>query len=354
VATSVTSNSSLTPEQVAARKLGIGGSDAASVLGCNPYRSALELYELKVGLREPDPPNAQMKRGIYLEAVARRLYTELTGRKVRRIKQQTHLIYPHMICNVDGQIVGDKERGRGVLELKCPAMWTFAKIDREGLPLHYIVQMQHNLAVTGCSWGSFALFNADLWKLRHFDVERDNELIDALIVKEEQFWYQHIVKRLPPPEVPDTSPELMAQLAKAEGAVGGGELIVRNDEEWGAAARMMLEARELVETAENLKASAQDRLKALMVEKGAVEGGGIRCYWTARDGKQMFDREALEKSRPLDRDKVIAVLSRHIGAETIAAQLGQECWVDFDAFKKRGKPYDDFRVYQLRSVGVGD
>jgi putative phage-type endonuclease len=354
MATSVTSG--LTNEQLEARKLGIGGSDAASVLGCNPYRSARELYELKLGLREPDAPNAQMKRGIYLEAVARRLYTELTGRKTRRIKQQVHPSYPFMLCNVDGQIVGDK-RGPGVLELKCPAIWTFAKVKREGLPLHYIVQMQHNLTVTGCKWGSFALFNADAWELIHFDVARDIDLIDALIVKEEQFWRQHIEQRVPPPEVSNTTPELVAQLAKAEAAGGGGELILRNDEEWNEAARMTLEARELLETAENLKASAQEKLKLLMGKVSAVEGGGIRCYWSERDGRRSFDRKALEATAPLDRIAVATAINQrvmHDGTkDALLAEL-VNCGVDLTKFEKVGQPYDDFRVYQLRSVGVGD
>jgi len=352
--TSVTSG--LTKEQIEARKLGIGGSDAASVLGCNPYRSARELYELKLGLREPDPPNAQMKRGIYLEAVARRLYTELTGRGTRRLKQQVHPSYPFMLCNVDGMIVGTKRDTPGVLELKCPAIWTFAKVKREGLPLHYIVQMQHNLAVTGYKWGSFALFNADAWELIHFDVERDLDLIDALYVKEEQFWRQHIEKRVPPPEVPNTTPELVAQLAKAEAASGGGELILRSDAEWCEAARMYLEAKELGETSENLLASAKEKLQALMVQKGAVEGGGLRVYWSEQDGRVTFDRKALEASAPLDRLAVGAAINQRVMNDdtktAILADLGQ-CGVDLKTFEKQGKSFDVFKAYQVRA-GIGD
>lgn len=352
--TSVTSG--LTKEQIEARKLGIGGSDAASVLGCNPYRSARELYELKLGLREPDAPNAQMKRGIYLEAVARRLYTEITKRGVRRLKQQVHPSYPFMLCNVDGMIVGTGNDTPGVLELKCPAMWTFAKIKREGLPLHYIVQMQHNLAVTGYKWGSFALFNADAWELIHFDVERDVDLIDALIVKEEQFWLQHVTPRVPPPEVSNTTPELVAQLAKAEQAAGGGELILRSDPEWCDAARMYLEAKELGETSENLLASAKEKLQALMGQKGAVEGGGLRVYWSEQDGRVTFDRKALGASAPLDRLAVgAAINARVMNDDTktdILTDLAQ-CGVNLKMFEKQGKAFDVFKAYQVRA-GVGD
>jgi putative phage-type endonuclease len=351
--TSVTSG--LTKEQIEARKLGIGGSDAASVLGCNPYRSARELYELKLGLREPDPPNAQMMRGIYLEEVARRLYTQLTGRKARRHAQATHKSYPFMLCNVDGVILNDP-RGPGVLELKCPAIWTFAKVKREGLPLHYIVQMQHNLAVTGYKWGSFALFNADAWELIHFDVERDLDLIDALIVKEEQFWRQHVEKRIPPPEVPNTTPELVAQLAKAEEAAGGGELILRSDAEWCETARMYLEAKDLGETSANLLASAKEKLQALMGEKGAVEGGGLRVYWSEQGGRKSFDRKTLEATKPLDAIAVAAHINGFAMLTTLQEKLLdglKNCRVAFAKFEKQGEPFDVFKAYQVRA-GIGD
>ncbi len=39
---------SLTLEQLIARQAGFGGSDAASVLGVNPFMTPLELYESKV------------------------------------------------------------------------------------------------------------------------------------------------------------------------------------------------------------------------------------------------------------------------------------------------------------------
>ena len=55
------SNGILTPDEAAARarwleerKSGIGGSDAASAVGCDPYRDALTLWSEKSGLIEPE------------------------------------------------------------------------------------------------------------------------------------------------------------------------------------------------------------------------------------------------------------------------------------------------------------
>ena len=41
-------------EWLEARKNGIGGSDAATILGLNPYKTTIELWEEKTGKREAE------------------------------------------------------------------------------------------------------------------------------------------------------------------------------------------------------------------------------------------------------------------------------------------------------------
>jgi putative phage-type endonuclease len=324
-------------------------------MGVDQYRTALDIYQAKVGEREPDAPNAAMKRGTFLEPVARKLYSELTGRKVRQQPQRQHASYPWMIGNVDGQILGD-ERGPGILEIKCPSIWSFAKIEREGLPLSYVIQAMHYMEVFGYAWASFAIFSAELWRMIHVDVPRDDELASALVLQEQRFWMAHVEKRVPPPVQVNTAPDLMAALAKAEAAAGDAKLIVRNDPEWAEAARMYTEAREIVETGENLLETSKERLKALMVERGAVEGSGLRVYWSEQDGRVTFDRKALEASAPLDRIAVATAINQRVMNDdtkvAILADLGQ-CGVNLKTFEKQGKSFDVFKAYQVR-IGVGD
>lgn len=352
----------LTPEQLAARRQGIGGSDAGAILGVDSYRSALDIYEQKLGLRDPAPPNAAMKRGIHLEAVARKLYTELTGRRVRRIGQRVNATpgFGFMLCNVDGMILADhlaESRGRpqgpGVLELKCPGVWAFAKIKREGLPLSYIAQMQHNLVVTGYGWGSFALFNADLWELIHFDVVADPDLQQALILKEQEFWMEHVEPRIPPVAAPAPAPEISGRLQESTGA---GELILRNDPEWAAAAAQFTEADEIAETGTHLKHVAQEKLQKLMGKYGVCEGAGIRCYWTEQSGRRSFDRKALEHSAPLDRIAVATKINERVMHDATKAGILADlpsCAVDFTQFETVGKPFEMFRLYRV-AAGTGD
>lgn len=353
MATRVTSIG-LTAEQVEARKLGIGGSDAAAVLGVDPYRTALDIYEIKLGLKQPDPPNAAMKRGTHLEGIARSLYRELTGRKIRQIKQRTHPTYPFMRCLVDGEVVGD-DRGRGVFEAKCPGLHVFSKIEREGLPLHWITQMCHNIEVTGCTWGSFAIFSAELWRLIHFDVERDGDLARALVQAERIFWEQHVVAKVPPTVTDNTAPELLSQLAKAQQDAGTGELVVRSDTEWVEAAGAYIEAKQILESGEHLVEVTKAKLQGLMGGFGATEGGGLRCYFTQQPGRSSFDKKALAAAKPLDREKVLAVIAEYpdgLRALELVGRL-EGAGLDLSVFEKVGKPFERFAAYQVRA-GVGD
>lgn len=342
---------SLTPEQITARRQGIGGSDAAAVLGASPYKTPHDVYLEKIGQRPPVEANAGMKRGIYLEPVAADLYSEITGRQLRRQPQRTHRDHPWMMGNVDRQILAG-EGGvaeTGILEIKCPMVHTFAKIKREGLPLNYAIQMQHYLAVYGYDWGSFAAFNADRWELIKFDVEADRTFHEALINQEEKFWREHVEARVPPAEVRVQID--LSQLPKPEG-----EIVHRDDPEFAEAVATFKEARSLKETAEFLEQAAKAKMKEIIGGFGAVEGAGVRVYFAQRNGRKTFDKDALVKAAPLDRGVVfgrLADLLHDVGGDhpAILSRLSEViggATLDLSAFDKIGKPFEDFRVYPVR------
>src|ERR1700694_1448834 len=74
-----------------AGRAGIGGSDAAAILGLDPWRSGLDVWRSKV---EPTPPTEEerflFKLGHLLEPVTARLYSEQTGREVTAPNPEIH------------------------------------------------------------------------------------------------------------------------------------------------------------------------------------------------------------------------------------------------------------------------
>jgi len=335
------------------RKKGIGSSDAAAVIGADPWRTPLDLYLEKIGEGPERVETKQMKRGKYLEPVAVDVYSTLTGRIVERVgKQITHPSYAFMIANLDRNVFRDESAREvttdiGVLEVKCPNIRTWSRIKREGLPVYYSVQMQHYLAVTNRTWGAFALFNSDLWELIHFDIERDDIFIQKLIAAEQDFWMLHVEPRNPPAAL---QVEFKIELPPVEG-----ELILRQDPDWQEAARAYMEALVLQEDAKSVVEFDKARLKELMGKLGAVEGAGLRCYWSQRKGRVTFDKKALEKNKPLDSFQVGMAIAawedrNDITPSKVVLDLVERlkaCTMDLTKFDKTGEPFEEFRSYPV-------
>ena len=277
------------------RRSGIGGSDTPVIVLGNdhPFTSPRELWEQKVGIRKDDEPTPPMLRGTALEPTVATLYAGETERKLQRVNSiLQHPDHHWMIGNIDRQIVGVKGRNPGILEIKCPGLRTFGKIKREGIPDYYQLQMQHYFAVSGRTWGAFAIFNAEMWELIHFDVERDDELIELIIERDEAFW-QMVQDGTPPGEKALTNPDIPPLQT-------GTELVRIDSQGWSKAVEDLRTAREILGEAKEIEDSAKERLQNLMTTNGAsaAEGSGLRAYWYEQAGRQTFDHKRFSKAHP--------------------------------------------------------
>ncbi len=334
------------------RRSGIGGSDAAAICGQDDFgRTAATVYDDKLGLVPDTPPTPAMERGRHLEAVAATLYSEKTGRKIRRQPMRRHREHTFMIGNIDRQIVSD-EKGVGLLELKCPGLRNFAKMKAHGLPKGYILQGAHYLEVFDYDWMSFGLFNAENWSLIHFDIERDRELGQFLVEHEGTFW-RAVENRERPSEVAPDLPDLPEV---------SGEVVVRSDPEWLVAVAALAEAKNLTKTASELEAVAKEAVKELMGGFGIQEGGGYRFYHQEREGRAQHAQtvKAIENLRPLDPMKVVDAIVIGLGdagdyitgqgydVRGAVAEWVLDCAMDLDALKKVGKPFAHFQGFPLK------
>jgi putative phage-type endonuclease len=177
------------------RKTGIGGSDAASVLGLNPYKSNFALFEEKVGLRDPDDlsDNEAVYWGNVLEEPVAQAFAERTGRKVRRVNAIVrHPDYPFMLGNIDREIVAEEGGKPEILECKTAGIWAanaeeWGPSGSDWVPERYLIQCMHYLAVCNRDVAHLAALIGGQ-ELRLYKVARDEKLIAALIAKEAAFW----------------------------------------------------------------------------------------------------------------------------------------------------------------------
>jgi len=199
---------SVTPREqwLEERKTGIGGSDAATVMGCNPYKSVYALWAEKTGLAPADDQESEAAEwGKRLEAAIARKYTEVTGRPTTIYGTDAPVILrhdarPYMIGSIDAEVSdveGHGSVGLGVLEIKTTGAHR-AEEWEEAAPLYYQVQLQHYLAVTGRRWGSFAVLIGGQ-KFKWYDVERNDTFIAAL--EERCAWFWDLVQRREAPPV---------------------------------------------------------------------------------------------------------------------------------------------------------
>ncbi|UZQ86010.1 YqaJ viral recombinase family protein [Thermoclostridium stercorarium] len=191
------------------RKKGIGGSDAAAIIGLDRYRSPFDVYADKLGLKPEIPDNEAMRQGRDLEQYVAERFMEATGKKVRRRNAMLqHPEYPFMIADIDRWVVGENAG----LECKTTSVLSKYKFSQGEFPPNYYVQCMHYMAVTGAERWYLAVLVLN--KAFHvFTIERDEAEIQALIAAEKDFWESHVMKQIPPaPDGSEATSELIKQL----------------------------------------------------------------------------------------------------------------------------------------------
>lgn len=211
-------------EWIAERKTGIGSSDAAAVIGLNPYRSALEVYLDKTGISEDREDSEQLELGREIEPVLRRMYEKRTGLTLQGSPPlMRHSQHTFMIANLDdvredGRIVELKNVG-----LRMSKLWGDDGTDE--IPEYYICQVQHQMAVAGCDVADVcALIGGQRFKI--FTVPRNERFIKVMIELEAQFWDR--VVNLNPPEPDFTHPQALRAVQALVGNPASEKLISLN------------------------------------------------------------------------------------------------------------------------------
>jgi putative phage-type endonuclease len=191
------------------RRKGIGGSDAAAIVGLDRYRSAFDVYAEKVGIKAEEPDNEAMRQGRDLEDYVAQRFMEATGKKVRR--RNAILQHPEhhwMLGNIDRWVVGENAG----FEAKTTSVLNRAKFSQGEFPPNYYVQCVHYMAVTGAERWYLAVLVLN--KAFHvFTIERDEAEVQALIAAEKDFWENHVLKQIPPtPDGSESTSELLKQM----------------------------------------------------------------------------------------------------------------------------------------------
>lgn len=264
-------------EWLALRNTGLGGSDAGTVLGVNPYKTPFQLYLEKRGEIAADDLSEKeaVHFGVVLEDVVAAEYSRRTGRKVERCNTMLrHRAHPWMLGNLDRLVwQGDKRpqhrgeiRTKHLLECKTAlgrfidkSMWGPDGTDE--VPMSYLAQCQHYMAVTDAEQCDLAVLLSGP-EFRIYPIRRDDTLIASMIEHEAEFWERIQTANAPPPDYDHaTTADVLAKLYPGT----NGETIELPDEamHWK---RVMDDASEQQKLYEAVKTGAKNHLLHLMGE----------------------------------------------------------------------------------------
>lgn len=188
----------LTEQQKQNRKNGIGASESGIVLGVNKYISPYQLWMQKTGKMEPDNLSEvpAVKWGSIHEETIAQEYARMMNCEVVEVPETLyHPEYKHILCHLDRKIVGQDK----ILECKFAMFHTdeWGASGTDIVPLHYIIQVQHQMSVCGASAADLAVLIGG-WDYRVYHFKRDEFLIGKIIADLNFFW-DCVIKDIAPP-----------------------------------------------------------------------------------------------------------------------------------------------------------
>ena len=271
------------------RKNGITGTDAGAIVGMNPYKSAFAVYQDKISDEIEEFDNEAMRQGRDLEEYVAKRFVEETGLKVRRANAiYQNEKYPFMLADFDRLLVGQKAG----LECKTVSPYVADKWKDGKMPLHYQMQVQHYLAVSGFScWYIAAVVLGKEFIVRK--IERDEEIIRLLITIEKRFWEENVKKHImPEPDGTTNCSEQIAKLYKKADAQKTVELYG-----YDSILQRRADLIELIEKMEKEKAAIEQKIKMKMQDATYGITNDFKISWSMFETKRL-DTKKLKKEKP--------------------------------------------------------
>ena len=272
----------------------IGGSEAAAILGMNPWKSAYTLWLEKTGqVQQEDISDSEpVHFGTILEQVVADEFCRREGKKVRKCGLFRSRKHPFMTASFDRLLVGE-DAG---LECKTSNAFKRGEWDEGEIPPAYYVQCQHYMMVSGLPrWYIACLIGGN-----HFVswvVERNDDDIAALEQSEIEFWDKVERHIMPDVDGSDSSSDSLKKMYKG----GQVEPIILPQESIDLLKRFD-ELKALKADIDSQTKEIQNKLCAMLGDNeiGVIgEGDNERkISWKTVSGRTTIDSKKLKKDLP--------------------------------------------------------
>ena len=292
------------------RTKGIGGSDVATVLGLNPYKTPLSLWEEKTGKTEGSPAGEAAYWGTTLEDVVAKEFSKRTGMKIQRVN---FLLSTGengwMRGNIDRAIVNEQiaktVRVNKPVGLECKTANAFMAdkwgpsqeaeivsgnvVTEHQIPLYYETQIQWYMAVTGIKKFYVAVLIGGQ-DFRMYEVRRDEDVIKAIVEKCHAFWFKKVLADVPPD--PINADDIKKLYARDDG-----EMVEASNDEAADIGELRTIRERIKELQDQEKAVANRVILAIGEKSGLLIGGEKAVTYKAQNSSR-FASTAFKKEHP--------------------------------------------------------
>lgn len=269
----------------------IGSSDAAAACGMSRWKTPLQLWAEKTGQIEPEDISGKLhiKLGNRLEQVVAELFMEETGKKVHRVNETiTHPNFPFLCANLDRRVVGED----AILECKTAGAWAGKEWSGEEIPSEVIVQVMHQLAVTGKSYGYAAVLIGGNQDFKWKRVDRDPILISQIIQRETDFWLKYVEPKVMPAIIKAGDSETLESLFP-----GGIEKEIELDSEGDQLAQNVKAMQADYMNLKDMIEADKNKLKKMLGNHNVGTTANYKISWKPQKSRRL-DIDSLREKEP--------------------------------------------------------
>lgn len=309
--------------------MGVGGSESAAILGLSPYSCSAQVFYEKLGFASKRNTSLAMIIGNEDEDKIARLWSfydpnigvesipvnyqhnQIVRKPLKLARIIRNADYPYLFANPDRLFKNGKNRA--ILEIKTINHWEAQKWE-SGVPIHYIIQIQHYMLVCKVKYAELAILESNS-KIDVIPFEASKEIQDRIIEKCSAFWndvtqarkileaggmeldVQHLV---PPPDGSDAYTDFLKE--KYRDGAKEIDLVTTANEEDLDDLQQYLSYKQHYEEIQRAMQYHEQKLRSRMAESPVLDFGDRfgKITWRAdKNGKRAFKIGGIRKDEVL-------------------------------------------------------